>query len=329
MDPDALAEAVEQLYAGAPEDFVATRKTLAARARSDGDRVLATQITALRKPTVSAWALNAMARSRPDLMGDLAEFSASMRAAQSDLDAAAMRDLSRGREELLGKLVSGVEEAAQEEDGRALGAGLLAEVRATFVAAIADPHAEEAVACGCLTRALSYAGLGEVDLSQALAAGPVRRARPSSPPRSTPSASSQSPSQSGAYSAGDSVADSGASDDPTAGPSGDGEAGGDARREAARRAAEREARERAAALTRAKDRLGAAERDLTGLSLAQAEALEVARRAADRRGELTRLLERATREAREAQDAATAAGEALAEGQTARDEAAAEVERLT
>lgn len=319
MDPDALAEAVEQLYAGAPEDFVATRKTLAARARSDGDRVLATQITALRKPTVSAWALNAMARSRPDLMGDLAEFSASMRAAQSDLDAAAMRDLSRGREELLGKLVSGVEEAAQEEDGRALGAALLAEVRATFVAAIADPQAEEAVASGCLTRALSYAGLGEVDLSQALAAGPVRRARPSSLPRSTPSA----PSHSAA------AADSGAIDDPEAGPSDDGEAGGDARREAARRAAEREARERAAALTRAKDRLGAAERDLTGLSLAQAEALEVARRAADRRGELTRLLERATREAREAQDAATAAGEALAEGQTARDEAAAEVERLT
>ena len=58
------------------------------------------------------------------------------------------------------------------------------------------------------------------------------------------------------------MADSGASDDPTAGPSGDGEAGADARREATRRAAEREARERAAALTRAKDRLGAAERDL-------------------------------------------------------------------
>lgn len=322
---EALADAVEQLYAGAPEDFVATRKSLAAQARADGDRVLATQITALRKPTVSAWALNVMARTRADLLAELDEFSTAMRRAQSGLDAAAMRDLSRGREALLERLAAGVEAAADEEDGRALGAGLLAEVRATFVAAIADPAAQEAVASGCLTRALSYAGFGEVDLTQALAAAPKTRPRPSPGTRSEtadPATATKTPASG---TAGTNAADA---DQPDDEERAEREAVAERQRVEHQRV-EREARERRAALARASDRLGAAEREVTALSLQQAEAIETARRAADRRGELTRLLERATREAREAQDAATAAGEALAKAQTDLDEAAAEVERLT
>lgn len=321
-----LAEAVEELYAGAPEDFVATRKTLAAQARADADRLLATQITALRKPTVSAWALNVMARTRPDLMADLAEFSVAMRAAQAGLDAAAMRELSRGREELLNRLVEGVEVAAQEEDGRSLAAGLLAEVRATFVAAIADPQAQEAVASGCLTRALSYAGFGEVDLSQALAAtGSIRRAA------ATPDTSPHISVLSEAVAEPDAARIGSDTHGREAASQAEDRRAAEERRETEERREDekRRERERRAALARATDRLGAAEREVTALSLAHAEAIEAARRAADRRAELTRLLERATREARTAQDAATAAGESVAQAEAARDAAAAEVERLT
>ena len=50
------------------------------------------------------------------------------------------------------------------------------QVRETFVAALASTPAAEAVGSGQLTRALSYAGFGDVDLSEATAApSPARR----------------------------------------------------------------------------------------------------------------------------------------------------------
>jgi small-conductance mechanosensitive channel len=49
-------------------------------------------------------------------------------------------------------------------------------VRETFIAALATTPAAEAVGSGQLTRALSYAGFGDVDLSEATAApAPARR----------------------------------------------------------------------------------------------------------------------------------------------------------
>ena len=63
MDLDA---AVDELYGLAPEEFLARRTALAATAKRAGDVGLARQITALRKPTVAAWAVNLLARRRPD-----------------------------------------------------------------------------------------------------------------------------------------------------------------------------------------------------------------------------------------------------------------------
>lgn len=45
----------DELYEGSPAAFVARRDELAKQARSSGDRVLATAIKALRRPTVGAW----------------------------------------------------------------------------------------------------------------------------------------------------------------------------------------------------------------------------------------------------------------------------------
>ena len=52
-----LSEAADDLYGGAPDDFMETRKRLVAAAKKAGDADLAKKIGALRRPTVSAWAL--------------------------------------------------------------------------------------------------------------------------------------------------------------------------------------------------------------------------------------------------------------------------------
>ncbi len=301
-----LADAVVELYGERPEDFIAQRKLCTARARAAGDRVLATKIAALRKPTVSAWAINLLARVRPSVLEELDGFSTSMRTAQAGLDAPAMRELTHAREDLLQSLTDSVADVAEDE-GRPLGPTLLAEVRATFVAAIADPQAQEAVTSGCLTRALSYAGFGEVDLDQALAAPGVQTPRDDS----GPALGTGQPS----------------ADRPRTTPSA--ETPDAAQEQPAQRRAEEQGAEQRRALATARDRLEEAEREVTVLSLGEADAALAARRAAAKVGELQRLLERASREAKSAQEAADSASAALAQARADRDAARDDVDRLS
>ena len=58
---------------------------------------------------------------------------------------------------------------AAGEDGAALSAAASRDAADTFVAALASPDATAAVVSGRLTRTLSYAGFGDVDLSEATA----------------------------------------------------------------------------------------------------------------------------------------------------------------
>lgn len=60
MDDDLAG--VDELYDLDPEEFVAERDRLAARLRSEGDRGSAAAVRKLRRPTVTAWALNQVAR---------------------------------------------------------------------------------------------------------------------------------------------------------------------------------------------------------------------------------------------------------------------------
>ena len=60
---DLLHEAAVELYSADPDEFVARRKDLAARARAAGDTAAAKQIAGLRKPTRSAWIINQARRA--------------------------------------------------------------------------------------------------------------------------------------------------------------------------------------------------------------------------------------------------------------------------
>lgn len=165
-DPtDALRRVVSELYAVEPAGFVAARKEWVTRLRSAGLREVAKEVGALRRPSVSAAAVNALVRAGDPVVGRLRDVGARMRQAQSALDAATLAGLRGERDELLRDWVA----AAAEHAPAPLAAAAGAEVRDTAIAALADAAATEVVTSGHLTRALSYSGFGEVDVADAVA----------------------------------------------------------------------------------------------------------------------------------------------------------------
>ena len=76
------ADLIDRLYSLPPEQFVAARDEAVADARLAGDRLMATEIAALRRPTVAAWLVNVLVRQRPELVDELFELGESLRAAQ-------------------------------------------------------------------------------------------------------------------------------------------------------------------------------------------------------------------------------------------------------
>ncbi len=175
-DEAALDAAIETLYGLAPEDFLARRTALAAAAKSAKDTELAKAIGALRKPSVAAWAVNLLARERDDLMDELVELAARLRAAQERLDGPALVELGRERSTLVDRLVAATVDVVAAAGGKLTSAAAQT-AGTTFVAALADPGATAAVTSGRLTRALEYAGFGDVDLHEATAR-PLRLVRP-------------------------------------------------------------------------------------------------------------------------------------------------------
>lgn len=83
MDPR-LADALEHLYSGSSEDFVARRARLAAELSGQGLKAEAAELEKRRRPSVAAAAVNDVVRSHPDEMHALAAVGDRMRVAQDD-----------------------------------------------------------------------------------------------------------------------------------------------------------------------------------------------------------------------------------------------------
>ena len=171
MDADAssgLDDVADELYGLLPEAFTAERDARASRLRSEGDRELAAQVKALRRPAVAAWLVNALVRHRGDEIEQLLTLGETLRQAQADMDAGQLRELGRQRQGLVAA-VGRQSRALARELGRAVTDPVVDAVEETLRAALSDGRAADAVRSGRLTAPLSYAGFGEVDLSDALA----------------------------------------------------------------------------------------------------------------------------------------------------------------
>ena len=191
MQPDGVAEVADELYGLRPADFIAARDERARQVKASGRQEAAAAIRKLARPTASAWLVNQVVRAAPDQLSRLGDVASALQDAQRELAGDRMRELSGERRQVVADLVASATDLAAET-GPAASATVLGEVRATFEAAIADPRAGAAVRSGHLTRALTYAGLGEVDLTAALAIEPDEVTAGSGSGRAGPAATGRS-----------------------------------------------------------------------------------------------------------------------------------------
>lgn len=166
-----FSAAADELYAAPPEEFVATRTRLAALLSGDD----AKRLKSLRRPTVSAWAVNLLVRD--GALEPLLELGERLRAAWSHADRIA--SLERERAESVGRLVRRARSLAEEHD-RPLSESVIHEIEDTLQATVADADSAQAVGEGRLSRPLSHAGFGAMPLPTA--ARPPKAAEPAKPP---------------------------------------------------------------------------------------------------------------------------------------------------
>lgn len=152
--PTDLDQVADELYRLPPSRFTTARDAHARAARKAGDRALGGRITALRKPTTSAWAANLLARERPSEIGPLLRLGEALRQAHRELDGEQLRRLNRRQRELVQALSRQAEHLAADA-GHPLAGQAVREVEETLHAALADPDAGAAFTEGRLTRPLS------------------------------------------------------------------------------------------------------------------------------------------------------------------------------
>ncbi|MFB7293241.1 hypothetical protein [Actinacidiphila glaucinigra] len=178
--PTELGTVADELYGLPPARFTAVRNTHAQAARKAGDRPLADRITALRRPTASAWAANLLARERQDEIGPFLQLGEALRQAHRALDGEQLRLLSRRQRELVQALSRQAGRLAADA-GHPLSEQAVQEVEQTLHAALADPDAGAAFAEGRLTKPLS----ATVDITGRPTTGPVSDL-PRRPPKKKP-----------------------------------------------------------------------------------------------------------------------------------------------
>lgn len=149
-DFDATAD---ELYALPPEEFVERRDTAAREAKAD-DPETAKAIRALKKPSTAAWLLNQLVRANRDDVAGLLDLGAALRQAQSRLEGAQLRELSKQRRLAVNALVREARQLAARL-GKPASESVAREVEQSLEAALSSAEAAQAVESGRLTTALN------------------------------------------------------------------------------------------------------------------------------------------------------------------------------
>jgi hypothetical protein len=151
-----LETALDALFGLPREEFVAARNSLARRLRDGGHRAAAERVKALRKPSLPAWSINQVARSRPEDVAALLEATERARTAALDGDGPGLRSATHARSALIAALTRAAGEAL-EAAGVTNARSHLDQVRDTL---LASASAEEAdlLRSGRLTETLTGAG---------------------------------------------------------------------------------------------------------------------------------------------------------------------------
>lgn len=192
VDATDVGAVADVLYRLAPDRFIAARTAFVKAAKAAGAREIARQLQGFGRPTRAAWVLNRLARDAPDVVTQLVALGTELAAAQADLDAASLRELSDQRR----ALVRDVSRQAFEIAGEASPSPALAvEVQDTLTAAVVDPAVGEALQAGALLKAAQASGFGpagpelaSVPPPRALRSVPAPREKVAPPKEKTPPA---------------------------------------------------------------------------------------------------------------------------------------------
>lgn len=166
-DIPSLEQALDELYATAPDQFTAARDALVRRLRPT-DRPAAEAVKALRRPPVTAWALNQVARTHAEDMAALVEADQGL--ARAQLEGAgrqALAQAGQSRREIIGRLVAAAEDvlaAAGHPDSPTTRDRL----SQTLAAIAVDAGGREALLRGHLTRDLTPASVWDAGASSGL-----------------------------------------------------------------------------------------------------------------------------------------------------------------
>ncbi|HEX6674135.1 MAG TPA: hypothetical protein VF486_03790 [Actinomycetes bacterium] len=156
---------LERLYGLPLEGFVAARDEAARHLRQDGKAEVAEQVAELRKPTVSAWAVNQLARRHPARLGELLDRGERLRAAHRSAlagrGAAGLAAAGRAERQVVAELVR-LAARELEAAGRASSQAVLDRIAGTLHAAAGDAVAARLVRGGRLARDLDPSGFGDL-----------------------------------------------------------------------------------------------------------------------------------------------------------------------
>jgi hypothetical protein len=184
--PDPLLEIADDLYALPLADFTPARDALVKEHKAD--KALATGIKGLRKASLAAWVLNLLVRRDPDQVDQVLAVGAALRDAQENLDATQLREFTKQRRQLTASVTTAARRMAREEGVRTT-ESVGDQIEATLTAAMLEPDAAKAVRSGLLVTSLAATGLGDLDLSGAVALpealGFSAKARPAPEPDPT------------------------------------------------------------------------------------------------------------------------------------------------
>jgi hypothetical protein len=162
---------VQDLYALAPEDFIAARDSLARELKDAGRADEAAAVKKLRRPSVVAWAVNGAAREHPADVEALLEAGRELRRAQRKTLSVAGTDELRRATEARRTVIQRLADAAVAAVGDR-GGGHRDAIEGTLTAASVDDQLAQRLQEGTLEReARPAAGFGAVEGFEVLTGG--------------------------------------------------------------------------------------------------------------------------------------------------------------
>lgn len=161
MSETSLPKIADCLYAAPLGEFTASRDAEArAIIRESGDRELAASVRALKKPSLAAWVVNLLVRNEGDQISEILMVAEGLRAAQTAMDGAQLRALTRQRRQLTAAVTTRARALAAEHGVRVTST-VAEQIEATLTAALLNADAAAALRTGLLVEPLTPTGVTE------------------------------------------------------------------------------------------------------------------------------------------------------------------------